>query len=236
MRINLFLSKSGICSRRGADELIAQGKVKLNGKTAKLGDQVTESCDVEVDGKKITHANRKQIVLAYNKPVGIECTTDQARENNIVDAVGYPDRIFPIGRLDQMSEGLILLTNRGEIVNPILRSQFNHEKEYLIECQEVITGETIRELAGGVDIDDERGPTKPCKVKKIGVKRLSLILTEGRNRQIRRMMEAVENRVVRLKRIRIMNIELGDLPSGQYRPLKKNELAAIEKALEKSAQ
>lgn len=235
-RLNLFLSDKGLCSRREADRWIESGRVTLDGKIAKLGDRVTEGQTVCLDGIDITAEKSQKVILAYNKPVGVECTTDTTRPHNIVKAVNYKDRIFPIGRLDQMSEGLILLTNRGEIVNPILRSQFNHEKEYLVECESPLTGEVIRQLCTGVDIGDERGPTKPCKARKIGVKRLSLVLTEGRNRQIRRMLEAVGNRVVRLRRVRIMNIELGDLPSGTYRPLKAAEIKSVEAALKKSSQ
>jgi 23S rRNA pseudouridine2604 synthase len=227
MRINKFFSDQGICSRREADRWVEEGRIQINSKVAKLGDQIHEDDIVALDGKILDRRKKKLVILAYHKPVGIECTSDPRSENNIIDAVNYPERVVHIGRLDMMSEGLILLTNEGDLVNLILRGRYGHEKEYLVTYDQPIDRRIKEIFETGVDIGDERGPTKPCRVELVGSRRAKLVLTEGRNRQIRRMAEAVGLRVMRLKRIRVLNILLGDLPSGQWRHL----TAAEEKAL-----
>lgn len=232
MRINKFFTDQGICSRREADRLIEEKRVKINGNIAKLGDQVSETDEVTLDGKKISFKIKKPIVIAYNKPVGIECTSDPRVHNNIIDAVAYPERLVHIGRLDVMSEGLILLTNLGDIVNPILRRKYHHEKEYLVTYNEDLTPRILKTFRDGVDIGDLEGPTLPCRATQIGKNRASLVLTEGRNRQIRRMAEAVGLKVIKLKRIRIMHIELGDLKVGTWRHLKPEEFQLLTKTLQ----
>jgi 23S rRNA pseudouridine2604 synthase len=232
MRINRYFTDRGICSRREADRWIEEGRIAINGKTAKLGDQVEEGDEVSLDGKAIAEKEKLPILLAFNKPVGVECTSDPNVENNIIDVVNYPERIFHIGRLDKMSEGLILLTNMGEIVNRILRRRYAHEKEYVVAFNEIIEDAQIKELRRGVLLED--GKTAPCQVYRLGAQRIRIVLTEGRNRQIRRMAEAIGLRVVRLKRIRVMNIELGELPKGQWRRIEGPELRKLMSDLDKN--
>lgn len=235
MRINKFLSFKGICSRREADRWIEESKVVLNGRVAVLGDQVVEGDVVEVNGKTYQGGDSKEnfmrVIVAYNKPEGVESTQDARNPRNIDLAMNYTGpRVFLIGRLDIASEGLILLTNDGDLVNPILRSGGQHEKEYVVAYDKSVTEHHLVHMESGVDIGDElRGPTKPCRVERLGGNRIKIILTEGRNRQIRRMAEALDLRVVRLKRIRVMNVELGDLKTGQWRHLTKEEEAEILK-------
>ncbi len=231
MRINKFFTEHGFCSRREADRLIESGRVKVNQQTAKLGDQVSETDKVFLDGKEMIPPQKKEIIIAYHKPIGIECTSDDRVENNIIRAVNYPERLVHIGRLDVMSEGLILLTNMGDIVNKILRKEFAHEKEYIVIYDRFVTEKDIQKLRRGVDIGDPQGPTLPCIVEQLGSRRLKIILTEGRNRQIRRMSEAVDLKVMRLKRVRVMNIELGDLKRGSWRPVKSQEMAELLKQI-----
>jgi 23S rRNA pseudouridine2604 synthase len=226
MRLNASL---GLCSRREADRWIESGRVRLNGRSAQLGDVFAEGDELLVDGvaPAVSQAP-KRVILAYNKPEGVESTQDARNPRNIDAHLKYPHgRVFLIGRLDVGSEGLLLLTNDGDLVNPILRSQFNHEKEYVVVYDVTITDRQIERLSSGVDIGDDRGLTKPCRVERLSGNRVKIILTEGRNRQIRRMAEAVGLRVVRLKRIRVMNVELGDLKSGQWRPLSAAEESAL---------
>ena len=233
-RINKYLSELGYCSRRKADKLIEEGKVTINGKIPEIGTKV-EDCDlVEVDGHRIEKLkNQKRIYLAFNKPVGIVCTTDQEVEpNNIIDFIKYPKRIFPIGRLDKSSEGLIFLTNDGEIVNKILRARNNHEKEYIVSVNRPINKNFIHSMSNGIEILDTK--TKNCLVKKLGPKKFKIILTQGLNRQIRRMCESLGYRVKSLKRIRIMNIRL-DVPTGKYREFTKEELFELNELLENSS-
>lgn len=232
MRINKYFTEHGVCSRREADKWIESGRIKINGRIAKLGDQVQPDDKVYIDDKLFTPPAKKPIIIAYHKPVGIECTSDPRVKNNIIEAVGFPERLVHIGRLDVMSEGLILLTNLGDIVNKILRRHFGHQKEYIVEFSEDISEAQIEKLSRGVDIGDEVGPTLPCPVEKLARKRLRIILTEGRNRQIRRMSEAVGLKVTRLKRIRVMNIELGDLKRGTYRHLTKAEMKELMSKLD----
>ncbi len=233
-RINKYLSEVGFCSRRVADRLIEEGKVTINGKITEIGTKVEESDQVEVEGQKIEKsAKQKNIYLAFNKPVGIVCTTDKRVEpENIIDFIKYPSRIFPIGRLDKLSEGLIFLTNDGDIVNKILRARNNHEKEYVVGVNRPIDREFIKNMSNGVEILDTK--TKNCLVRKLGPKKFKIVLTEGLNRQIRRMCETLGYRVESLKRVRIMNIKL-DLPKGKYREFTKEELLGLNRLLENSS-
>ncbi len=233
-RINKYLSELGYCSRRMADRLIDEGKVTINGKIPKIGTKVEEGDQVEVKGQRIEKSKKqKKIYLAFNKPVGIVCTTDTRVEpDNVIDFIKYPKRIFPIGRLDKSSEGLILLTNDGDIVNKILRARNNHEKEYIVKVYRPINRDFIQAMSNGVQILDTI--TKKCFVKQLGQKKFKIILTQGLNRQIRRMCESLGYRVSSLKRVRIMNIKL-DLPTGKYRELTKEELLKLKILLENSS-
>ncbi len=232
-RINKYLSEVGYCSRREADRLILEGKVTINGKIPEIGTKVEDSDQVEVKGQKIEKSKRqKNIYLAFNKPLGIVCTTDRKVEpNNVIDFIKYPKRIFPIGRLDKLSEGLILLTNDGDIVNKILRARNNHEKEYIVSVNRQINKKFIQSMSNGVEILDTI--TKDCFVKQLGPKKFKIILTQGLNRQIRRMCESLGYRVESLKRVRIMNIKL-DLPTGKYRNFTKEELLELNELLKNS--
>ena len=225
MRINRFFTDNGIMSRRAADRAVTEGRVSINGKVAVLGDQVAPGDLVALDGQTVGEAEKKTIIIAYNKPVGIECTSDERVKDNIISAVKYPERVFHIGRLDKFSDGLILLTNMGDIVNKILRARFYHEKEYIVETNAPLTAAAINALAAGVVLED--GPTRPCVVERLASRRLRMVLTEGRNRQIRRMIEHVGLRVARLRRIRIMNIQLGKLPVGKWRHLDDREMEQL---------
>ena len=233
-RINKYLSEVGYCSRRRADRLIEEGKVKINGEISEIGTKV-DDCDlIEVEGQIIKKSTKqKKIYLAFNKPVGIVCTTNREVEpNNIIDFIKYPKRIFPIGRLDKLSEGLIFLTNDGDIVNKILRARNNHEKEYIVSVNRPINREFIQTMSNGVEILETK--TKNCFAKQMGPKKFKIILTEGLNRQIRRMCESLGYRVQSLKRVRIMNIKL-DLPVGKYREFTKKELLKLNELLENSS-
>ena len=225
MRLNKYISETGVCSRREADKWIEAGRVTCNGQLAALGTRVVDGDEVRIDGELIG-AKKKQVYIALNKPVGITCTTEAHIEDNIIDFIGHPERIFPIGRLDKDSEGLILLTNNGDIVNEILRSENNHEKEYIVTVDRPITDLSLKMMAGGVKIMGEL--TKPCKVSRIDQKAFRMILTQGLNRQIRRMCSALGYKVQRLQRVRIMNIRLGSLSSGKWRYLTDAELAGVD--------
>ncbi|WP_237737376.1 23S rRNA pseudouridine(2604) synthase RluF [Clostridium carboxidivorans] len=228
MRINKFISEKGICSRREADTLIQEKRVTINGITAELGSRVKSTDEVKLDGKLLTEKEKDdKVYIALNKPVGIICTTEKKIKNNIVDFVNYPKRIFHIGRLDKDSEGLIFLTNDGDIVNKILRAGNNHEKEYIVTVDKCITNSFLKEMASGVSILNT--VTKPCKVYKEGSHIFRIILTQGLNRQIRRMCEALGYNVLKLKRIRIMNVTLKDIPVGKWRYLSPSELKTINK-------
>ena len=233
-RINKYLSEVGYCSRREADRLIDEGKVKINGAIPEIGTKVEDGDQVEVMGERINKSKKqKNTYLAFNKPVGIVCTTDRRVEkDNIIDFIKYPKRIFPVGRLDKQSEGLIFLTNDGDIVNKILRAKNNHEKEYIVSVDLPINKEFIQRMSNGVEILDTI--TKNCFVKQLGQKKFKIILTQGLNRQIRRMCESLGYRVMSLKRVRIMNIKL-DVPTGKYREFTKEELIQLKGLLEKSA-
>ena len=234
VRINKYLSEVGYCSRRVADRLIEDGKVTINGKVPEMGTRVKEGDQVEVKGQIIEKSKKqKNIYLVFNKPIGIVCTTDRGVDpDNIIDFIKYPSRIFPIGRLDKLSEGLIFLTNDGDIVNKILRARNNHEKEYVVSVNRTINKDFIQRMSGGVEILDTI--TKNCFVKKLGPKKFKIILTQGLNRQIRRMCESLGYRVVSLKRVRIMNIKL-DVPTGKYREFTKEELLKLKGLLKNSS-
>jgi 23S rRNA pseudouridine2604 synthase len=226
MRLNNYISSTGMCSRREADTLIEEKRVKVNGVIAVLGLRVDENDEVRVDDQ-IIQPKKRFVTLAYYKPSGITCTSEPNVKGNIIDAVNYPERIFPIGRLDKESEGLILLTNDGSIVNQILRSENNHEKEYVVYVHKPIDREFKYQMEQGVEIfnpvKNEMTVTLPCKVRIIGEKSFKIILKQGLNRQIRRMCSALGYKVVYLKRIRIMNLTLDNLNKGQYRILSDDE-------------
>lgn len=224
MRINKFISETGVCSRREADKWVEEGRVTINGQKAELGSQAEAGDDVRIDGRPIG-SKKRTVYLALNKPVGITCTTETHIKGNIVDFIGYPERIFPIGRLDKDSEGLILLTNDGDIVNKILRVEHGHEKEYIVTVDKPLTAEFLEGMARGVPILDT--VTLPCKVRKAGDRTFRIILTQGLNRQIRRMCAHFGYQVRKLKRVRIINIELGDLRTGQWRLLAADEVERL---------
>ena len=226
MRLNKFLSETGMCSRREADTWITGGRVSINGKPAELGTQVTEADEVRVDNRVVgTRQKKKKIYICFNKPVGITCTTERDVRDNIIDFIGHEERIFPIGRLDKESTGLILLTNNGDIVNEILRSENNHEKEYIVTVDKPVTATFLDGMAGGVHILDTK--TKPCKISRVGKYDFRIILTQGLNRQIRRMCEVFGYDVRHLQRVRIVNIKLGELKLGGWRNLTEPELRGL---------
>ena len=243
MRLNKYLSDAGVCSRREADRLTEAGEITINGKRAETGMQV-ESGDVVVVKGKTVVPEEKKVYLAFNKPRGIVCTAEKREKNNVIDYLSYPVRIYPVGRLDKDttglliitddgldkdSEGLLLMTNDGAIVNGIMRARNRHEKEYQVEVNKEITPEFLKKMASGVPILDT--VTRPCRIQKTGERSFTIILTQGLNRQIRRMCEALGYRVTKLKRVRIMNIHLKDLKTGEYRPLTEKELAELKKQI-----
>jgi 23S rRNA pseudouridine2604 synthase len=231
-RINKFLSESGFCSRREADRLISEGRVTINGVVPEMGTKVSAKDEIRVNGKLIRENREKPIYLAFNKPTGIECTTNQSVRNNIVDYINYPERIFPIGRLDKASEGLIFMTNDGDIVNKILRARNNHEKEYIVTVDKPITERFIQKMGNGVPILDT--VTRKCKVEQINTQVFKIVLTQGLNRQIRRMCEFLGYEVTALKRVRIINITL-DIPVGRYRDLTTSEILELNQLIEPSS-
>lgn len=226
MRLNKFISESGACSRREADKWIEQGRVSINGKPAVLGTQVNDADQVYIDGEPVG-MKKRAIYIALNKPVGIECTTNMSVENNVVDFVGYPERIFPVGRLDKDSEGLILLTNNGDIVNGILRAENHHEKEYIVEVDRPITDISVNIMASGVRILGVM--TRPCQVSRVNQRTVRIILTQGLNRQIRRMFSSLGYQVRHLQRVRIMNIHLGQMGIGKWRLLTEAEIKGLSR-------
>lgn len=226
MRLNKYISESGVCSRREADAWIAAGRVAVNGQTATLGTQVGAGDEVRVDGRPLG-AKSKAVYIALNKPLGITCTTERHVRGNIVDFVNHDSRIFPIGRLDKDSEGLILLTNNGDIVNQILRVENHHEKEYLVTVNRPLTAEFLAGMAAGVALPELGATTRPCRVERLGAQRFRIVLTQGLNRQIRRMCQAFGYEVRRLLRVRIINIRLGALKPGQWRDLSAEELEGL---------
>ncbi|PSG91744.1 23S rRNA pseudouridine(2604) synthase RluF [Aurantibacter aestuarii] len=233
-RLNKYLSEVGYCSRREADKLIDAGRVTINGEVPEMGTKVKKTDVVQVDGETITNRKEDFVYLAFHKPVGIVCTTDTGVEkDNIIDFINYPERIFPIGRLDKPSEGLIFMTNDGDIVNKILRASNNHEKEYVVTVDKPISQTFLERMSKGIYLEDLDKTTKPCIVKKINSTTFKIILTQGLNRQIRRMCDYLNYEVLTLKRIRIMNIEL-DVPVGAYREFTKDELKTLNELLEAS--
>ena len=224
MRLNKYISETGVCSRREADKWIEAGRVTCNGQVAVLGTRIVDGDRVCIDGAPVG-AKKNQIYIALNKPVGVTCTTETHIEDNVIDLVGHSERIFPIGRLDKDSEGLILLTNNGDIVNEILRSENNHEKEYLVTVDRPITDLSLKMMADGVKIMGEL--TKQAQVSRIDQRTFRIILTQGLNRQIRRMCSALGYKAQRLQRVRIMDIHLGTLSAGQWRHLTERELAGL---------
>lgn len=235
VRINKYLSSAGYCSRREADRLLEQGRVTIDGIPAQMGSKVIDGQTVFVDGKSIIEEDEK-ILLAFYKPTGIVCTTTANQgDNNIVDYIGYPKRIYPVGRLDKDSEGLILMTNNGEMMDKILRSANGHEKEYIVTVNKEIDDSFIKAMSGGIYLVELDRTTKPCKVTALGKKTFRIILTQGLNRQIRRMCSTQGREVVQLKRIRIMNILLGDLKPGEYRNVTEAEYQQLKEQLYDSA-
>jgi len=221
-RLNKYLSEIGYCSRRAADKLIEEKRILVNDKLPEMGQKVSKEDIIYVDGEKVQDAHNKHVYLAFNKPVGIVCTTDQRDKDNIVDYINFPQRIFPIGRLDKPSEGLILLTSDGDVVNKILRSRYNHEKEYIVTVDKLVNEDFVKRMSNGIPILDT--VTKKCRVEVVSKFIFRIVLTQGLNRQIRRMCEYLGYEVVKLKRVRIMNIKIENTPLGEYRLLSKNEI------------
>ena len=233
MRLNKYLSDAGICSRREADRLTEAGEILIDGKKAVLGMQIEEGQEILVKGKKI-QKEEKKVLLLFHKPRGVECTADPRVRNNVISYINYPIRVYYIGRLDKDSEGLLLLTNQGDLVNKIMRAGNRHEKEYQVIVDRPVTDEFIRKMSQGVPILGT--VTRKCQVKKTGEHSFDIVLTQGLNRQIRRMCEYLGYKVKRLKRVRVMNLELGDLPVGQYREAEAKELEELKKLTRDSSE
>lgn len=233
MRLNKYLSDAGICSRREADRLIREGKIQVDGKTAVLGMQIEEGQEILVNGKTV-HREEKKVLLLFHKPRGIECTADLKIKKNVISYIDYPIRIYYIGRLDKDSEGLLLLTNQGELVNKIMRAGNCHEKEYVVTVDKPVTEDFIKKMSNGVPVLGT--VTRKCLVEKTDENTFRIILTQGLNRQIRRMCEYLGYRVKRLKRIRVMNLKLKDLPVGQYREATKKELEDLKSLIQDSSE
>ncbi|MCR5415260.1 MAG: pseudouridine synthase [Pseudobutyrivibrio sp.] len=233
-RLNKYLSDAGVCSRRAADAAVEAGRVMVNGETAVMGMKVSSDDEVRFDGKVVSNVGKKNILIAYNKPVGIVCTAEKREKNNIIDHINYPERIYPIGRLDKDSTGLILLTNQGDLVNKIMRAVNAHEKEYIVTVDKEITADFIKQMSAGVYLDELEVTTRKCQVTKLKSNKFKIILTQGLNRQIRRMCQALGYRVRSLKRVRIMNISLGDLKEDTYRDITPEEMAKLNKMLQGS--
>ena len=230
IRLNKYLSEIGYCSRRAGDKLIESGRILINNEPATLGQKVVITDEIKIDGEVVEVKSKRKIYLALNKPIGIVCTTDtRVEKDNIIDFINYPERIFPIGRLDKPSSGLILLTNDGDIVNKILRTEHNHEKEYLVKVDKPLSQTIIDRMSKGVPILDT--VTKECEIKKLSTNEFKIILTQGLNRQIRRMCEYFNYKVVSLERTRIMNIKL-DLPLGEHRELTNDEISSLNKLID----
>lgn len=234
IRINKFLSEAGVCSRREADRQVAEGNITVDGKTAEVGTRVFPGQSVYYCGRMV-RKEEEMILLAFHKPVGIVCTAEKREKNNVIDYIHYPKRIYPIGRLDKDSEGLLLLTNNGDIVNKMMRAGNMHEKEYIVTVNKPITESFLRGMAGGVPLVELNATTRKCVVERIGKKEFRIVLTQGLNRQIRRMCEYFGYRVVKLVRTRIMNIELGNLKSGTYREVTAEEYRILQKMIQNSS-
>lgn len=233
MRLNKYLSDAGVCSRREADRLVEAGRITINGETARMGMQVSDETEICIDGKKIIREEKK-VLLAFHKPRGIECTANPNVKKNVISYINYPIRIYYIGRLDKDSEGLLLLTNQGELVNKMMRSGNQHEKEYVVTVNKPVTKEFIKKMQDGVPILGTK--TRKCCVIQTGEKSFRIILTQGLNRQIRRMCQYLGYEVKRLKRIRVMNIELGDLPVGSYREVTAQEMKTLQEIIKDSSE
>ena len=234
VRINKFLSEAGVCSRREADRRIEAGEVLIDGRAAVAGDRVGPNARVFFQGKEVKK-EEEMILLVMNKPVGIVCTAEKREKNNVIDFLNYPKRVYPIGRLDKDSEGLLLLTNNGDIVNKMMRAGNHHEKEYIVTVNKPISDSFIRGLSGGVPLVELGATTRKCKVEKLSGRQFRIVLTQGLNRQIRRMCEYFGYRVEKLVRVRIMNIKLGDLKTGEYRPVTREEYARLTKLIADSS-
>lgn len=234
VRLNKYLSEAGICSRREADRLIEMGKVLVDGRPAFVGQKVTAGQQIEVEGRQ-AQREKQMVLLMVNKPRGVVCSTDDRWGDVTIDAfLNYPKRIFPIGRLDKDSEGLLLMTNYGEILNKIMRAGNYHEKEYQVEIDRPVTEQFLKKMSRGVWLEELHRKTRPCKVCRLGERQFSIILTQGLNRQIRRMCQACGAKVKSLKRIRIMSLELGDLKTGEYRELTDAEIAKLYEEIKES--
>lgn len=234
IRLNKYLSDAGVCSRRAADKAIEEGRVLVNGKPAEMGMRVSQSDEVLFDSKPVSNADKRPVLIAYNKPVGIVCTAEKREKNNIIDHINFPERIYPIGRLDKDSNGLILLTNQGDLVNKIMRAVNAHEKEYIVTVDKDIDSDFINKMSAGVYLDELEVTTRKCHVEKLSKRTFKIVLTQGLNRQIRRMCQMLGFRVRSLKRVRIMNIELKDLQEDTYRDVTEAELKVLYKMLEGS--
>ena len=234
IRINKYLSEAGVCSRREADRQVELGNVTIDGVTAETGARVFEGQMVLFQGKKVSK-EEEMILIAFNKPVGVVCTAEKREKNNVIDYINYPKRIYPVGRLDKDSEGLLLLTNNGDIVNKMMRSGNMHEKEYVVTVNRPVTESFLHGLANGVPLVELNTTTRKCHVKQVGKKEFKIILTQGLNRQIRRMCEYFGYRVQKLVRTRIMNIELGDLPAGTYRNVTPEEYRQLQALIKDSS-
>lgn len=234
IRINKYLSEAGVCSRREADRQVEEGNVTIDGMTAKAGSRVMSGQVVCFQGKQVKK-EEEMILIAFHKPVGIVCTAEKREKNNVIDYIGYPKRIYPVGRLDKDSEGLLLLTNNGDIVNKMMRSGNMHEKEYIVTVNKPVTDSFLRGMAGGVPLVELNAVTRKCKVERIGKRQFKIILTQGLNRQIRRMCEYFGYRVEKLVRTRIMNIELGDLEKGTYRNVTEQEYKKLLQLIRNSS-
>lgn len=229
-RINKYLSESGVCSRREADRRIQEGEVTIDGRTAGMGDRVQPGQTVRCWGV-LVQPEEEPVILLVNKPEGIVCTAEKREKNNIVDFIAYPKRVYPVGRLDKDSSGLILMTNQGELVNKLMRAGNYHEKEYAVTVNRPVTPEFLKGMAGGVPLEELGTVTRRCRVEQTGPRSFRIVLTQGLNRQIRRMCQYFGYRVVALKRVRILNLHLGDLAPGTYRSITQSELAELKKAL-----
>lgn len=234
IRINKFLSEAGVCSRREADRQVADGNVTVDGRTAEVGTRVLPGQTVYFCGRPV-QKEEEMILLAFHKPAGIVCTAEKREKNNVIDYLNYPKRIYPVGRLDKDSEGLLLLTNNGDIVNKMMRAGNMHEKEYIVTVNKPVTDAFLRGMAGGVPLVELGATTRKCRVERIGKKEFRIVLTQGLNRQIRRMCEYFGYRVVKLMRVRIMNIELGNLESGKYREVTAEEYGKLQKLIRDSS-
>lgn len=232
VRINKYLSEAGICSRREADRRIAAGSIFINGKAAAIGDKVFPG-DKVICGQEEVSKEEEMVLLVVNKPRGIVCTAEKREKDNIVDFVNYPKRIYPVGRLDKDSHGMVLMTNQGDLVNEIMRARNFHEKEYIVKVNRDITEEFLRGMSGGVYLEELDATTRPCRIEKVGKRAFRMILTQGMNRQIRRMCDAFSYRVLDLKRVRIMNIRLGDLKEGRYREVTAKEWEELQEQIGK---